>query len=145
MANLEPSSPPPVSHILETALYVAELEASKQFYRRIFGFAPIFENERMCAMEVPGSAVLLLFLHDRSLLPSAIPGGIVPPHGGQGALHVCFAIPKPSLDAWLAHLAAERVSIESQVTWRYGGVSIYFRDPDGHSVEIATPGLWANY
>ena len=26
-----------------------------------------------------------------------------------------------------------------------GGTSLYFRDPDGHSVEIATPGVWETY
>jgi catechol 2,3-dioxygenase-like lactoylglutathione lyase family enzyme len=26
-----------------------------------------------------------------------------------------------------------------------GGHSIYFRDPDGHLLELATPGLWAGY
>jgi len=139
------SPQPPVSHILETSLYVSELAPSKEFYQRIFGFVPVFENDRMCALAVPGSAVLLLFLRDRSLQPSEAPGGTIPPHGGHGALHVCFAIPRPSLDDWLAHLAAENVGIESKVTWKYGGTSVYFRDPDGHSVEVATPGLWKNY
>jgi catechol-2,3-dioxygenase len=136
---------PPVSHVLETSLYVSGLETSKQFYARIFGFVPMFENERMCAMEVPGSAVLLLFLHNASLQPGHVPGGTVPPHNGTGALHVCFAIPMASLASWVSHLAAESVGIESTVTWPYGGTSLYFRDPDRHSVEIATPGLWKNY
>jgi catechol 2,3-dioxygenase-like lactoylglutathione lyase family enzyme/GNAT superfamily N-acetyltransferase len=136
---------PQVSHVLETSLYVSDLETSKQFYARIFGFSLMFENERMCAMEVPGSAVLLLFLHNASMHPGHVPGGIVPPHDGTGALHVCFAIPMASLDSWVSHLAAESVGIESTVTWPYGGTSLYFRDPDGHSVEIATPGLWKNY
>ena len=26
-----------------------------------------------------------------------------------------------------------------------GGTSLYFNDPDGNVVELATPGLWANY
>jgi catechol 2,3-dioxygenase-like lactoylglutathione lyase family enzyme len=26
-----------------------------------------------------------------------------------------------------------------------GGTSLYFRDPDGHLLELATPGLWTIY
>lgn len=26
-----------------------------------------------------------------------------------------------------------------------GGCSVYFRDPDGHLLELATPGVWINY
>jgi catechol 2,3-dioxygenase-like lactoylglutathione lyase family enzyme len=42
-------------------------------------------------------------------------------------------------------LAAQGVVVESRITWPRGGTSLYFRDPDGHSVEVATPGLWPNY
>ncbi|HEX5778765.1 MAG TPA: glyoxalase, partial [Xanthobacteraceae bacterium] len=37
------------------------------------------------------------------------------------------------------------IELESRVDWPRGGKSIYFRDPDGHLLEFATPGLWANY
>jgi catechol 2,3-dioxygenase-like lactoylglutathione lyase family enzyme len=43
---------------------------------------------------------------------------------------------------WRAHLEGRGVEIESQVEWPNGGRSIYFRDPAGNSVEIATPELW---
>ena len=36
-------------------------------------------------------------------------------------------------------------AIEGRTVWSRGGHSIYFRDPDGHLVELATPGLWATY
>jgi catechol 2,3-dioxygenase-like lactoylglutathione lyase family enzyme len=36
------------------------------------------------------------------------------------------------------------IAIESRITWARGGTSLYFRDPDGHSLEVATPGLWPN-
>jgi catechol 2,3-dioxygenase-like lactoylglutathione lyase family enzyme len=50
-----------------------------------------------------------------------------------------------SLEDWTRHLAARAVVVESRVRQAFGGISLYFRDPDGHSVEVATPGLWANY
>jgi catechol 2,3-dioxygenase-like lactoylglutathione lyase family enzyme len=37
------------------------------------------------------------------------------------------------------------VSIEGEMKWPRGGTSLYFRDPDGHLVELATPGLWSIY
>ena len=136
---------PMVSHILETSLYVKDLGRSRDFYQRAFGFAGLLEDHRMCALQVPGSGVLLLFKEHGSLQPSPVPGGVIPPHGGSGALHLCFAIPLASLEAWVAHLEALGVALESRVRQRFGGISLYFRDPDGHSVEVATPGLWANY
>jgi catechol 2,3-dioxygenase-like lactoylglutathione lyase family enzyme len=42
-------------------------------------------------------------------------------------------------------LAAQGIAVESRVTWPRGGTSLYFRDPDAHSLEVASPGLWPNY
>jgi catechol 2,3-dioxygenase-like lactoylglutathione lyase family enzyme len=136
---------PSVSHILETSLYVADLDRSKDFYRRIFAFDLIFQDARMCALRVPASGVLLLFKENSSLRPHQTPGGVIPPHGGTGVLHLCFAIPLATLDSWIGHLAKQGVAVESRVTQYFGGTSIYFRDPDNHSLEVATPGLWPNY
>ena len=136
---------PAVSHILETSLYVAELDRSRDFYQRVFAFELIFQDERMCALRVPASGILLLFKENGSLNPSPTPGGVIPARGGAGALHLCFAIPLATLDSWIAHLAGQGVPIESRVTQYFGGTSLYFRDPDGHSLEVATPGLWPNF
>lgn len=136
---------PSVSHVLETSLYVASLVQSKAFYQRIFGFTQLYEDQRMCALRIPASAVLLLFRVNASLQPSQLPGGTIPPHGGSGSLHLCFGIPLASLDDWASHLEKQGVALESRVRQGYGGTSLYFRDPDGHSLEVATPGLWANY
>jgi catechol 2,3-dioxygenase-like lactoylglutathione lyase family enzyme len=140
-----PAEPAPISHILETCLYVANLDRAREFYRRVLNFTTVFMDQRMCAMTVPGSAVLLLFKHGESLAGSPTPGGLIPPHGGQGVQHVCFAIPLAALDGWAARLEREGVAIESRVVQHYGGVSLYFRDPDEHSIELAVPGLWPNY
>jgi catechol-2,3-dioxygenase len=136
---------PSISHILETSLYVADIDRSAEFYQRVFSFDMIFQDDRMCALRVPGSGVLLLFKENGSLQPHPTPGGIIPPHGGSGQLHLCFAIPLAGLEGWIAHLAEQKIALESRVIQYFGGTSLYFRDPDGHSLEVATPGLWPNF
>jgi len=49
------------------------------------------------------------------------------------------------LPEWEAHLKAHGIEIASRVSWPRGGKSIYFRDPDGHVLELLTPGVWATY
>ncbi len=136
---------PRVSQILETSLYVQDPGRSRAFYERLFGFTAFFEDERMCALEVPGEQVLLLFRHGMTGTPAPGPGGgTIPPHHGQGSLHLAFAIPFGELAAWEAHLGEHAIAVESKLHWPHGGTSLYFRDPDGHSLEVATPGLWPN-
>jgi len=139
------SQPPRVSHLLETALYVADLAVAGDFYRTVLGFEPFMQDQRMCALGVPGGGTLLLFRRGGSTHPSESSFGTIPAHDGQGHLHLAFAIPRAELAAWEAHLQTHHIAVESRVTWGGGGTSLYFRDPDGHSVEVATPGLWPNY
>ena len=96
-------------------------------------------------MGVPGSQVLLLFRRGATLEPAPAGGGFIPPHHGDGPLHICFAIPLSELSAWESHLLALGVGVESHLRWSKGGTSLYFRDPDDNSVEVATPGLWPLY
>ena len=136
---------PRVSRQLESSLYVADLARSRAFYEQVFGFETLLAEDRMVGLAVPGGSVLLLFRRGGSVEPSPTPGGTIPPHDGQGTLHLCFAVPLAALDAWERHLAALGVAVESRVTQNFGGLSLYFRDPDGHSLEVAGPGLWATY
>ncbi len=138
------SKTPRLSQILETSLYVSALDRSRTFYEMLFGFITVFHDNRMCAMEVPGEQILLLFRHGMTDQPAPGPNGIIPPHHGNGALHVAFAIPFGELAAWEDHLTRHDVELESKIRWPRGGTSLYFRDPDGHSLEVATPGLWPN-
>ena len=136
---------PRLSHILETSLYVADLARSRAFYERALGSELFLQDSRMVALGVPGGGVFLLFLHGASVDGAETPAGQIPGHDGAGSLHLAFAIPAGELSAWEAHLAALSIDIESRVTWPRGGTSLYFRDPDGHLVELATPGLWPNF
>ena len=135
---------PGIVRILETALYVADLELSRSFYQGLMGFDCFMHDERMCALGVPGGGVLLLFRLHGSAQPSPTPAGTIPQHDGTGVQHLAFAISADSLEAWQSLLQAKDIAVESRITWPRGGTSLYFRDPDGHSVEVATPGLWPN-
>ena len=73
------------------------------------------------------------------------PGGTIPPHDGSGPIHVCFAVNTEDLPEWEARLAEHDIPIEGRVTWPPGGKSVYFRDPDGHMLELMTPGTWRIY
>ncbi|MGP8243415.1 MAG: hypothetical protein ACLQVN_02730 [Bryobacteraceae bacterium] len=59
--------------------------------------------------------------------------------------HLAFAIQAQELAAWEAWLAANATPVEERRTRESGGQSIYFRDPDRHLTEIATPGVWSIY
>jgi catechol 2,3-dioxygenase-like lactoylglutathione lyase family enzyme len=135
---------PKINRILETSLYVADLDRSQAFYERVFGFAVMLRDHRMCALAVPGREALLLFKLGASVAPSRLPFGTVPPHDGHGRQHLCFSIDLADLESWQAHLERSGVAIESRLRWPNGGSSLYFRDPDDHSIEVGTPGLWRN-
>ena len=136
---------PAVGPMLESSAYVADLGRSAAFYQRLFGFPEYLRDERMCALGVPGGSVLLLFVNGGSEQPSVTPVGTIPGHGAAGRTHLCFKIAAADIDRWAAFLEAEGIALESRITWPRGGTSLYFRDPDNHSVEVASPGLWPNY
>ena len=138
------SPPPPLGAVLETALYVEDLGRARGFYEDVLGLQPMFEDGRVAAYPV-GASVFLLFQQGTTTTPAKLPGGTIPAHGANGSIHYAFAIAPSNLEAWREHLHGHRVAIEGEVAWPRGGHSLYFRDPDGHLLELATPGIWSNY
>ncbi|MGA7236632.1 MAG: VOC family protein [Bryobacteraceae bacterium] len=130
---------PNTEGILESSLYVSDVAASVRFYEKIFGFQVISDfGERGCAMKAGTRQVLLLFKKRGSR-------DITSPHDGDGELHIAFAIAAADLASWEAWLAENGIAVEEKRTWELGGRSVYFRDPDRHLVELATPGVWSIY
>jgi catechol 2,3-dioxygenase-like lactoylglutathione lyase family enzyme len=136
---------PKLNGVIESSLYVEDLERAVEFYQRLFAFAIIGRDARFCAFNVSNHHVLLLFKRGASDQSIPLPGGSIPPHDGAGSLHVGFAVPADSLPEWEQALAANHVTIESRVKWPRGGASVYFRDPDRHLLELLTPGVWTIY
>ena len=102
-------------------------------------------GERLCVFSVADKQVLLIFRSGGTMEPIPTPGGMIPPHDAAGQLHIAFAVSKEDFAAWEKHLIARGIAIESKVSWPTGGQSLYFRDPDNHLVELATPGIWEVY
>jgi catechol 2,3-dioxygenase-like lactoylglutathione lyase family enzyme len=130
---------PKTKGILESSLYVSDLARSVHFYEKIFGFRVISDfGGRGCAMEAGDRQVLLLFKKGGSRATQS-------PHDGDGELHLAFAIAAPELAAWEAWLVENGIELEEKRAWELGGQSLYFRDPDRHLLEVATPGVWSIY
>lgn len=127
-----------IHDLLETSLYVADVARSAHFYSEVLGLDIIHSDDRITAMGVGAQQVLLLFNKD------APPDSSIP-HGGHGELHLAFAISHDQLNHWEKRLTTLGVDIEYRRTWPRGGKSLYFRDPDRHLVELATPGVWSVY
>ena len=131
--------------VLETAVYCDDLARTLAFYRDLLDAEPMLQVERVAAFDAGEGTVLLLFQRGACDYPFEAAGGMVPGHTSTGPAHLAFAIDKSEVRAWLDRLEALRIPIESRVDWPRGGHSIYFRDPDGRSVELATPGTWPSY
>lgn len=130
---------PKIAGIVESSLYVSEVPRSVRFYKETCGFSVISEfGERGCAMHAGAKQVLLLFKKGASR-------AIQSPHDGDGELHVAFAISADELANWESWLVTRGIAVEEKRKWELGGWSLYFRDPDRHLVELATPGTWSVY
>lgn len=139
------SEAPRTDGVLETALYVADLPRARDFYKGLLGCAVLLDTPRLAALDVGDRSVLLLFQEGATEESLATGGGVIPGHGARGIQHFALAIPREAVQAWVSHLGEHDVAIESRVKWDRGGESIYFRDPDGNSVELVTPRTWATY
>jgi catechol-2,3-dioxygenase len=96
---------PDLLGVLETSLYVEEFERACPFYEQVLGLNSIYRDQRLCAYDVGGRGVLLLFLRGRSFETVQLPGGTIPPHDGHGPVHIAFSIAADELAAWEERLA----------------------------------------
>lgn len=132
----------PLAHVLESCLYAADLEAAERFYVGVLGLVLHGKQPGRHVFLRCGQRMVLVFNPAESSKPATHNGLDVPVHGTTGAGHLCFAVPEQDLASWQAHLAQHGIPIEKIIDWPGGGRSLYFRDPAGNSLEIATPRIW---
>ncbi|WP_095083766.1 VOC family protein [Mesorhizobium sophorae] len=131
------------SAILESALYVTDLDAAEKFYTGALGLDLLGRVDGRHLFFRCGPGVLLIFNAEATKVPPAPDARLkVPPHGAVGEGHLCFAASADEIERWKAHLEAKKIAIESEFEWPQGGRSIYIRDPSGNSIEFAEPRIW---
>jgi len=124
--------------IIETAIYVDDLDAAEIFYRDTLGLRVIGKEQgHHVFFQVGDKDVLLAFRPEATLR-----GDSLPSHGAKGAGHFALGIQKGFFEAWRQHLMTRGVAIEREMDWPLGGKSLYFRDPAGNLVELITPPIW---
>lgn len=133
---------PPIEGLLESSLYARDLQRTAAFYRDILGLKALVETPRLVAFEVAARSVLLVFQAGATEADVVEARGVIPGHDGRGRLHFALSIAAADLESWRARLAAQGVAVIGEYRWPRGGVSLYFHDPDGAVVELATLGLW---
>lgn len=126
--------------ILETALYVRDLDVAHEFYGGALNLEEVLHVPGRHRFYGCGPGMLLLFVAEATRTASGpLP---VPTHGAEGQGHMCFRVAGAALDDWRAHLEAAGLEIEADFEWPTGARSIYVRDPDGNSIEFSEPRLW---
>jgi catechol 2,3-dioxygenase-like lactoylglutathione lyase family enzyme len=131
------------SGVLESALYVDDLDGAERFYAGVLGLERVARVEGRHVFFRCGEGILLLFDPEETENPPPPDARLpVPPHGARGPGHLCFRAVGEEIERWRARLEEAGVEIEADFTWPGGGRSIYFRDPAGNSLEFASPTIW---
>ena len=125
--------------LLEACLYAPDLEAAENFYRKVLGLEVYSRDPGRDVFFRCGQGMFLVFNPGQT---SRNGNSGVPRHGATGPGHIAFRVEDEEVDDWKAHLRAQGVEIEKELSWPGGGRSLYFRDPAGNSVELATARLW---
>jgi catechol 2,3-dioxygenase-like lactoylglutathione lyase family enzyme len=123
---------PPIDRLDHLVLTVASVDASVAFYTRVLGFAKTFGAGRTGLSF--GSQKINLHPVGSAIEPRAM-------RPTPGSAHLCFVTAAP-IERVIAHLNVCGVAIVEGPARRTGALgpmtSVYFRDPDGNLVEVAS-------
>lgn len=144
----EISRKPTVNGLVETALFVEDVEVAGEFYENVLGLPKLRTSGIGRLFRLGEQRYLLLFNRNAAQTPNktdsgdVLPACALPEQNGRGPGHIAFGISEKDLDFWRARLKKHDVDLLKEISWETGAHSLYFRDPDGHLIELATPGIW---
>lgn len=120
--------------ITAITLFVQDLEASKEFYREVFGLPVTFEDESSAVFTFGNTMI--------NLLSVAASGEVIEPATvapREAGARLQFTISVEDVDAICNELASRGVQLLNGPIDRPWGIrTACFSDPDGHIWEVAT-------
>lgn len=127
---------PTLNKIKETAINVTNIKRTEYFYHYILGLEVITKDDRLIFFRV-GTDLLLCFDTDKTKNQTSPPS-----HEARGIQHFAFECSAEDYEPWKKVIKENDIEIEEEIIWETGKKSFYFRDPDGHCVEIIEPLMW---
>ena len=112
--------------IVETAIYVDDLDAAEAFYRDVLGLEVIAKEAGRHVFFRVGDGVLLAFDPEATLR-----GDMLPPHGARGPGHFALGVRAENLDEWRRRLEGHGVAIEKEVDMAQGRAVALLPGPGG--------------
>lgn len=135
------NDPPPLVNINHVTNICTDMERTREFYEDVLGFHTVKRTENY---DDPGTLHYYF-----SPTPAGEPGTVITYFeypgmqgrpGGGASHHFALGVEdEAALEAWRAHLKERGVPV-SPVRDRTYFRSIYFNDPDGLTIELATMG-----
>jgi catechol 2,3-dioxygenase-like lactoylglutathione lyase family enzyme len=139
---------PQLNGLVETALFVEDVSKAGDFYENVLGLPKLKTSGIGCVFRLGPQRYLLLFNRKAAHRPNktdsgdVLPPCAVPEQNGRGPGHLAFGVSGDDLPLWRKKLASHHVDLLKEIAWENGARSLYFRDPDGYLIELATPRIW---
>lgn len=119
-----------------TILYVEDVPASVDFYRRAFGLTPAFVHESGDFAQMDTGGTALAFSSRR--LMTELKKNPARPQAGAPAFEIAFTTADVAAALERA-LAAGATLVQAPEDMPWGQTVAYVADPDGFLVEVCTP------
>ena|ERR1044071_7065367 len=114
----------PIRGVYEVAVRVKDLSKAEPFYREVLDLEVGIRDEKRnwLFLRAGGDAGMIVLQEDKGEWPLQ---------------HFAFTIGEADLEAAAAILRARGVEVEGPVVHQWmGATSLYFKDPDGHALEL---------
>nr|WP_211260656.1 VOC family protein [Pseudoxanthomonas dokdonensis] len=132
-----------VQRIDHVVLRVADLERSQAWYAQVLGCDVVRRRDDLELLHLRAGTSMIDLISVDGPLGSA--GGAAAGSEARNVDHLCLRIGPFDEASLLRHLDACGVSTRGPASANFGaegdGLSLYFRDPDGNTIELKGPSL----